>query len=181
MAVAIKEYKKAIDYNPSVAQYYYDLGYSLNNLSQFADSIRYFDKAIELDENIAGAYVNKAHSLYNLEQYDECIEVSKKAFDLGSESLTPNQNIAWSYYKKNDYVAALKYCDIGLKIDPNFQSLLKLKLNILRKQDKYEEALFVTERMLLLDPDSDEINTIKDELNLFVSKSSKKIGKIFKR
>lgn len=171
---AVEAFKKAIEKNPTCASYYYNVGYTLNDrLEEYEQSLSYFDKSIELDPSVIGAYICKSHSYYNLSEYEKCIEQCDIALELDPEVLNGHRNRAWAFYELGQLEEAEKSCSRGLKIDGNFENLLGLKLNILRRKEQYRDALIAADRYLEICPDDMDIMKIREELIQKIDKPKK--------
>lgn len=60
---AIKDFDKAIELDPSLAEAYYDRGLAYSELNQYEKAIKDYDKAIELRENLPDKGVRVYSSL----------------------------------------------------------------------------------------------------------------------
>ncbi|MCX7749573.1 MAG: tetratricopeptide repeat protein [Clostridia bacterium] len=172
---AYMEYKKAADSDPTDASCFYSLGYVLSEQSKFQESLEFFDKALQLDPSMLKAYIDKSYALYSIRRYKECIENCNKAIELEPEYIVAYQNKAWSHYILNQFEEAERTCQQGLKLDPHSESLLGLKLEILRKKGLLDDALIVADRLLELNSDSEQVKAIRNELLGKVSNPLKRI------
>ncbi len=79
---AIKAFKQAININPNIPEYYYDLGVAYFNISDYQNSIKCYEKTIELDSNDASAYLNIG-TIYNiLDKQEKSLIYLRKALDI---------------------------------------------------------------------------------------------------
>jgi len=60
---AIECYKKAIEINPNIAEFYSNLGISLGDYGRNMEAIECHRKAIEINPNIAKGFFNLGNSL----------------------------------------------------------------------------------------------------------------------
>lgn len=162
--LALEEYKKAANYNPTVAGYYYAVGHCLNDLNRFEEAIKYYRKYIELEPEDADGYVNISYSLYNVGKFQECIDNCNKAIKIFPDYTTAHQNKGWALYRLNRITEAEKECAIALKLDGNNEDILRLKLRLLILRNFNQDALIVCDRILELNPNNDQVRAMRQDL-----------------
>ena len=117
---ALKDLLEAEKYNPGNPQVHYYLGMSYHGKGMKDKAIEEFKEAISLDKNYSEAH-NYLGTLYSDSGlWDKAIEEYKKAlnnylYDTPSMAL---YNMAWAYYSKKDYKAALDKYQEALNTDP---------------------------------------------------------------
>jgi len=79
---AIKAFKRAIDINPDIPEYYYDMGVAYFNISDYKNALKCYEKTIELDNDDASAYLNIG-TIYNiLYKQEKALLYLRKALDI---------------------------------------------------------------------------------------------------
>ena len=117
---AIKDLLEAEKYYSGNPQVHYYLGMSFHGKGMKDKAIEEFKEAVSLDKNYSEAH-NYLGTLYSDSGlWDKAIEEYKKAlnnylYDTPSMAL---YNMAWAYYSKKDYKAALDKYQEALNTDP---------------------------------------------------------------
>lgn len=175
---AITVYKKALESDSLNPQLYFSIASSLEELKKFQESLEYFDKAIELDPGLSKAYIDKSHALYRVGNYSECIIACNKAIELDPDNMLGYQNKAWALFTTGQLDEAYKNCLKALTFEPNSENLLGLKLKILSEKNLLNDALIVADRILEINPDSQETKSVRKEL---LDKLNNPLSKIMNR
>jgi TolB-like protein len=101
---------------------------------------REFVRAIELNPSLAGAHHSYAHFLSAMGRHDESIAEVKRAQELEPLSAAINSDAGWFYYRARRYDEAIAECRRVLEIEPGFYSAQACIIDVLQKQERYEEA-----------------------------------------
>lgn len=117
--LAIIEYTKAIDLDPTLASLYYNRGLAYTYKDKHDLAIVDYTKSIELDPEYADTYNNRCREYYILGKYEEALPDCEKAL-----SLVPN----------TDYILDLRasiYVELGHKEEAikDFEHILEISSN----------------------------------------------------
>jgi tetratricopeptide (TPR) repeat protein len=119
---AIDCYNEVLRLDPEYADAWNSKGAALYYLSKYNDAIDCYDEAIRLDPEYTDAWNNKGLALDYLDRYDEAIRSFKKAGELDPstyESDWTMRNVGISHFNSGEYLAALRYYDEAIKLDPD--------------------------------------------------------------
>ncbi|MCJ8345001.1 tetratricopeptide repeat protein, partial [bacterium] len=133
------------------------LGYCYYKNQKFEKSVQILNKAIEIDDSQAIIYFHLASAYYDLKKFDLAVLNFKKSVELDpNNSLTLN-NLAYLYSELNQNLEeALTMCKIALKVAPKNPAYLDTLGWIYYQLGRYEEAKIILEKVLILDPKSQE-------------------------
>jgi tetratricopeptide (TPR) repeat protein len=95
---AIKDFDRAIELDPKLAEAYWGRGKTYHGLGDYQQAIKDFDRAIELDPKLAEAYWDRGKTYNELGKYQQAIENWKRAAQLGNEGardLLRSKEIKW--------------------------------------------------------------------------------------
>lgn len=175
---SIAEYKNAVHKNPDYAYYYYRLGKACNRLKQYDKAIKYFSLAIEKDSSKPEVYIDKSHALYNIGKYKECAAECDIVLNSDPNYMMAYQNKSWALFAAGNISEAENSCNKGLKIDGNHLSLLRLKLDILKKKNMPNEGLVVIDRILEIDPNDKNILIERENIKKLIKSKSGILGRL---
>jgi tetratricopeptide (TPR) repeat protein len=123
-----------------------------------------FDAAISLNSSSPEAWRGLGCALNGLAQkqtvsaaeksYYEAIECFEKALQLNPNYAEAFMDMAWSYYKLQDYGTAEEKIDIALKINPNLPDAYNIKGKIFFDMFKYYDAIKCYKNALQIDSDN---------------------------
>jgi O-antigen ligase len=170
----IKNYEKALQYNPYFGEVYYSMGLTLINKEFYDLSQEYFEKAEKLidhpslPKNLAFVYLNKG-------QLDKAAIKLEQAISYQSDekSMIPLYiELGKTYIRIKKYeLAEIAFKDT-LKIDPDSISAHYGLGNVYLRQDGLQEALNEFQEIIKISPDSSDaeyaekaIEEIKKRLN----------------
>jgi tetratricopeptide (TPR) repeat protein len=105
---ALKNYKKAIDLNPKIAQIYNNRGLVHYFMKDYAKAESNFDKAIELEPKLCMAYNNKAIIYYERRLFEQAIKYFNMVIELDPKLEQPYYNRGFAYYKLNQMDLCIK-------------------------------------------------------------------------
>ena len=144
---AIQYFEEAIEKDPRdyVALSY--MAYCLGNLNKHREAIEACEKAIRIEPGFANAYGNLGYSYSKLGQFSKAIEYYEKAIRLnpGSDNFN-NITIAYSDWGDSSrdpakYEQAIRYADMGLKIDSKYYRTWISKGQCQLKLKRYSDAI----------------------------------------
>jgi tetratricopeptide (TPR) repeat protein len=119
VALAEREYKKAIAANPKIVYTYYQLGMYLENQNKTDQANAQFKKMIEIDPKDANGYYMYGRAMYNLERWDEAIAKYQYALYLEKNDPASIWMLANAYEKKGLSTKAKETYQWLLQIEPN--------------------------------------------------------------
>ena len=168
---AQKYYEKAIKVTPIDSIDWSYRGTALQQVGNYAESIKAYSKSIELDKNYAYIWNNKAYALNRLGdsfqiegKRDESIMAYKEAITTCDESigLDPNNPVPWNNkgyalnrlgnYDKSFYDEAIVVIDKAIDLDPSFDTSWNNKAYAFNNLGKYEDAIMVLDKAIELNP-----------------------------
>ena len=82
---AIKDFDRAIELDPQLAEAYWGRGRTYHGLGDYQQAIKDFDRAIELDPKLAEAYWDRGKTYNDLGKHQQAIDDWKRAAQLGNE------------------------------------------------------------------------------------------------
>jgi tetratricopeptide (TPR) repeat protein len=176
----LKEYQKAIEalnkaifVDPSCAESWYAKANCFYKLQNYQQTLHSIDKAIGINYNSYHYYCLKGMSFFNIKDF-------KNALDCFNSSLKINPQQAKSWCLKGycqlytmDFDGALKSFDKSLTIKQNYVDAILGKAFILKRQEKYTEALEYFDRLQKIKPDDNFICKSKRECILAINKVTK--------
>jgi tetratricopeptide (TPR) repeat protein len=137
---AISYIIRAIENNPRIAVYYYNLGYIFSALGLFERAIKAYKDSISLNPNYAEALNNLGLLLYDQNKIEESIVLFQQAIRSRSDYTNAYYNLGKAFQAQGNPQAAIAAYDQVLKILPDsaetrFNRSLSLLLT-----EKYEEG-----------------------------------------
>lgn len=120
---ALPYFHRAIQLNPFVSSYHYNLGLVLHNKGEIQEAIACYTKSIELEPNIL-AYNNRASLYINQKKYDEAVADCNAALKCRQSKdayfrVLVLATRADAYMGKEDYEKALRDLEAGMKLNPD--------------------------------------------------------------
>ena len=152
----IKNYEKALQYNPYFGEIYYSMGVTLINKEFYNLSQEYFEKAEKiidhpnLPKNLAYIYINTG-------QLDKAAIKLEQAISYQSDEklMVPLYiELGKTYIRLNKFELAESALKNALKIDPNSVNGHYGLANIYLQQDKLQEALKEFQEIIKISPDT---------------------------
>ena len=116
---AIAFISKAIDNNPRIAVYYYNLGYIFTALGQLEKAITAYKKSISLKPNYTEAINNLGLILYDQDKIEESIILFQQAIRSNSDYTNAYYNLGKACQAQGNPQAAIAAYDGVLKIFPD--------------------------------------------------------------
>lgn len=139
----IEDFKQALNAksgNLDPAYIYHGLGYGYYATGHYSQSIEACTKGIQLNSSVKGCWYIRAWSKMSLLQFAESIVDFKKYIELAPGEPSGYSDLAWAYYQKGEYNAALIEIEKALQLAPENSTLIERKVLILNKLGKKEEA-----------------------------------------
>jgi tetratricopeptide (TPR) repeat protein len=116
---AIAFISKAIEYNPRVAVFYYNLGCILDALGEHRKAIRAYKNSISLNPNYTEALNNLGLLLYDQDKIEESIIIFQQAIRSNRDYTNAYYNLGKAYQAQGNPQAAIAVYDEVLKIFPD--------------------------------------------------------------
>ncbi len=153
---ALEHFKAAYKKEPNRADVNMNLGSTYGALNDYENSLFHFRRAVELEPRHP-LYVYQLGSLYEFLGRDELAKESfKKAIKIYPHYEEAILALAVLSEKLGEVARAKGYYYKALSLKPG-DSIARLRLvNLLLKQDKFEEAMSIIERAFLIAPSSNE-------------------------
>ena len=144
---AIKNYEKAINYNPNYGEAYYALGEAFRQEGDLNKAISYFDQAIKINSKSDQVYLAKAEILQQQKNFSAALMNMEKAVQI-NEDLTQNKDLARIYYdlgleltKEKKYAEAIVAYNKAVEIEPFYPIVYNKLGEVLREIERFEEAI----------------------------------------
>jgi O-antigen biosynthesis protein len=155
---AVGAYRQAIEIKGDAFWSYYNLGLALLKLELWQEAIPFLQRAIELNPNAAIAHYHLGEAFSALEQWDSAISVYQVADSQDSDLPQLAQKLAVILQKRSslDEERALSYYRQALLVEESAAIYLGMA-QLLTKQGKIGEALYCSDRALLLEPDNSNL------------------------
>jgi superkiller protein 3 len=116
---AIACWRKAIELNPKLAAFHYDLGLAQAKQNRLDDAIACYRKAIELNPKFVPAYQRLAAILLSQQRdFDGAIEVIQKVISLQPDLAAPHVNLGRALSSKGREREAIASFRNALRIEP---------------------------------------------------------------
>jgi tetratricopeptide (TPR) repeat protein len=131
---ALKNYNKALEFNPKNPSTHHNKGIVLNNLGKYEEALTSINKALELNPNYASAYRIKGNIFLDSKRYNKALESYDNALDAYDQAIAANKKSVTLYHKKSN-----AYNNKGV---------------VLSKLKRYEEAIECYDQALELNPGS---------------------------
>lgn len=156
VAPALKEFQAAYKKEPNRADVNMNLGSTYGALNDYENSLFHFRRAVELEPRHP-LYVYQLGSLYEFLGRDELAsEAFRKAIKIYPRYEEALLALAVLSEKLGESGRAKNYYSKALSLKPG-DSIARLRLvNLLLKQDKFDDAVDIIERAFLIAPSSNE-------------------------
>ena len=137
----LEEFRAAVENEYPSARGYYELGNTLWELQQHAESLASIEKSIEMDPTFADAYIYCGLAHDKLGEPDEAISCYEKAVELKPDSSVTYNNWGWVLEQKQDYPAAIEKYKLALKYNSSFETAYANWLSCMTKLPDPEAEL----------------------------------------
>lgn len=155
-ANALAEFESLSYYNPENAETHFKIGLCSEKLKNFQSAVPSYQKAISLDSTNGNYYSHLGYCYYVSNNADSAVMAYSKAAIFDKDNPTVFQNLGMSYLKLDSLDAARKAFENALQ---NF-GLIQMTFNlnqigyIYMKQNKFDEAGRICEKVLALEPEN---------------------------
>ncbi|HRH33294.1 MAG TPA: O-antigen ligase family protein [bacterium] len=176
-------YNQLLVVGPMITTTYQDFGRMRMTQGKYKEAISLFQKGIEIskldesrppiEEHVVAVYRQVAY-FYNLlgvslmkeKKYDQAIVALTRSIELNPFEGTFYKDIADFYYQNNNISEAIKYNNMGSKVDPLSQPWAYLLALLYNDQGNTKKALEYAQRALEQDPSNQRIITFVQSLRM---------------
>lgn len=151
---AVKYYKLYLDNNEDADNnYYYRLGWNLNDLGKYEEAIGYLEKYEPQENDDKGKKMTEiGYAHYKNGEYELSILDYSNALDLKPGYATATRGIADSYFAIEEYDNALKYYQLAIAEDePNSKSCYYRLGWIYNDKENFREAIGALQKAIAYD------------------------------
>ena len=149
---AEKYFVNALIIKPDSSNVLHSMGILYDEIEQFQKSDKIYLKLISIDSTDAQAFNNYAYSLVERDfELKKALTLAEKAVELEPNNPSYLDTIGWIHFKQNNIKKAKYYIELSLKISEENATVLEHLGDILMKIDKFDEAISLYKRALLLD------------------------------
>jgi tetratricopeptide (TPR) repeat protein len=117
---AIQYYEKAIEFNPNMAEAYYNLGLVYGDKGNIDKAIQFYKKVVELKPQDSDAYTNLGVTYGKNGNLDKAIQFCQKAVELSPQDFEAYTNLGTAYQNKGDFEKAVQSYEKAIKLNPKF-------------------------------------------------------------
>lgn len=115
---AIQQFKKAIQEDPKVAKYHYNLGLTYTKDGQKADAKKAFEQSLNLDRNYGVAHLALANMLFDDQELQASAEHYELAIKNGQREAYVYYNLGNTYYFMSEFISASNNYKKAIETDP---------------------------------------------------------------
>jgi tetratricopeptide (TPR) repeat protein len=144
---AIKYYNKAEETNEMTDEMYEVLAGIFEDADDYVQALRYINKAIMINPLNGNYYLQKTRIFIDQQKADEAIEVLKELNEVLPDAYEAYDMLSEIYTIKEDYNKALEVVDKAIDKFPDDPNIAYLKLKVLVKFKKDDEAKSFIEKM----------------------------------
>ncbi|OGE83030.1 MAG: hypothetical protein A2Y39_07010 [Candidatus Delongbacteria bacterium GWF2_40_14] len=167
---ALKNYDKALQLDPKIAQIYNNRGLVYYFMSNYAKAESNFDKAIEINPKLCMAYNNKAVLSYDRRLYDNAVKSFTKVLELDPKLEQAYYNRGFAYYKMNNIELCLQDLKEYLKLAGNKNGDENRIINFIKEHENKQPVSDITPPKI----EADKI-TVPNLYNITPESAKKKI------
>jgi len=102
--------------------------------------------------------------LLDKERYSDALALFLRAYDTDTTCIEALAGAAECYYEMGNLDAAMEFARRGISKKPNYPDSYEILIDVYRKQKKYEDALFWTNKWLGIEPDSSDPNETMSDI-----------------
>ncbi|MBT7951580.1 MAG: tetratricopeptide repeat protein [Gammaproteobacteria bacterium] len=161
---AISCFERALAINTDFAEAYNNLGVAQYKLDQYKNAISNYENALKIKPDFAETYFNMGIVLNDLRQHEDAIRYYEQALAIKPEYLDAFYNLAALYEKLNQLEQANIYVQKVLQLQVDEPRAKKLEAVLLRREEKYMEALDILKSISLINMDAETISSIYFEM-----------------
>lgn len=161
---AYSDYKASMQVNPKHPDAYNNLSVVLFKQNKLEDALLANASALEIDTSYAQGLTNRGILFFNKPDYDSAIYFYNKAIAVLPEYPFALRNRGSAYLQKGMPDEAISDYDLSLRYQPKSSETYKYKGLAYIRKGNLEQALKEMNRAASLDPGSDAVRVLCDEL-----------------
>jgi spermidine synthase len=150
---SISQYRKAISYDPSMAEAHINLGNALQIKGNTTEAILHLRTAIKISSKNMYAYFNLGNALMREKKFEEAISNYRMAIKLEPKYAEGYYNLGKALFSKGNTTAAIWEYRIAIKLKANFAQAYNNLGYALMLEQKDEEAISLFRTAVKLNPD----------------------------
>tara|TARA_B100000674_G_scaffold42716_1_gene29699 strand:- start:6479 stop:8173 length:1695 start_codon:yes stop_codon:yes gene_type:complete len=154
VALAEKEYRKAIELGSKHHAVFANLGVICTNSGRIEEAVALYQKSIELNPEDANTYSNLGFLYFNLGKYKQAAELTSKSLEKNPNNAQVQTILGWSYKELGNLDQALSITLKSLELKPNNTSALINLGGIYKDLGILDQALTSTIKALEFQPDN---------------------------
>ncbi|MBF0473083.1 MAG: tetratricopeptide repeat protein [Nitrospirae bacterium] len=138
---ALEEFNNAIENNPKLAIAYYNRGIVYSRLGDNNGAIKDFKMAASLGDKFAKDYLKMQDSSFADNQPEQVNTRSQQINTLSVQKVVDLYSQGLSYFKKNNYIEAIKYFNTAIEADPQYVDAYVGRGAAYDKVNNHEQAI----------------------------------------
>ena len=157
-AMAEREFRRAIELNPSYARAHLFYSYYLVSQGRFEEAIAEINRAHELDPLSLQIDLNRTTPLYFSRRHDESIEITRRVLDLYPNSSLGHYFLGADYLEAGMHQEAIEELEVAASLSQEFIGHLghayartgqrEKALEILEQLEEHSEQMYVSPDMI---------------------------------
>lgn len=141
-AQSLVYFRKAAEVRPTYAPAWFNMGYSLQQLGQFAEAIPYYRQASRLDTTDVKALSNLGACYSKADMLDSAIYVNQKIISIRPKMKLPYLNIISYYMQHKDTARAVPWLEQIDQVYPGDRRIASVLYMFYRSRDKEKSNLY---------------------------------------
>ena len=135
------------------AEFWNDLGISLQNKNQYEKAIVCYLKSLEIDTDDAVVYYNMGIAYDSKGNYDKAIVYYQKAIELNPDYANAYNNIGGVYHNKDNYDKAIECFRKAIELNPDYADAYYNMGIVYDNNGNYDKAIAYYQKAIELNPD----------------------------
>ncbi|MFP4499660.1 MAG: tetratricopeptide repeat protein [Candidatus Hydrogenedentota bacterium] len=152
----IRAARAAVKANPGDPEAHYALGNTYYDCAHYAEAVSAYEAAIARDPQHARAYTNLGLSLRKLGHFEAAIAAYEQALEHEPGDVTTLHNLLHATGLAGDFSKHYRYTQILAEQLPDDARAQAAYARVLMRQERYEAAIPVVERLMALEPGTAE-------------------------
>lgn len=150
---ALKDFSKAIEFEPDEADHYYDRSWAYINVSRYEDALLDINKALELKPDTSYYYYDKGRFEYDMDRYREAVADFTKGIELYP---TPAKYICRGncYMEIDKFDLAMADFNMALELDPESARAYYRRGILKKRTEQFKSAIEDFLQSVEIDPEN---------------------------